>query len=697
MANQTISDDVFKIGLAELPAVLQYSSDGCVPLFGGDPPTITLHDRSAGKLLEGGDELPVRYECKMGASIAEYFGTVSILDGETRFVLRFQIESGRLSVGWECLKEEGLELVSISFPNLISVRESQPSGRIALTAHGGRLIDPAACECGSRAHLYNWKLDAYCGCAVIYNRDMTAVIRLNSLDDTLLSSVSETGTGKSAALGVRFRHRYTVADGPYTQVLPRIAPPCEDDAKTYPIEESFAVHSSSSISINLYRQQLPDPETGWVFGMKKMYGMLPPKRTDLYKDRFVYKIFIGNAGGPVLTTFDQALGIIKAVYDRTGGAAQICYIVGFQHEGHDSMYPDVFTVNAKAGGEKELLRLMREAEKYNAIVSFHDNYDEAYRASPMWDENDIAVGSTGHLLKGGWWNGGQSYCVSMARYAPAKSLTRIERTLAKYPIRVTYHVDVLSSVYRRDFRAGATKGQDDDLAARLDVVRQFRAKGIDVSSEGCGLPYIGEISFPMYMWRVPRPVYKGDHRIPAVPFLVHGKSDYGGGVVEGRELPDALLYAAFFSYDVTAATPLKLITDAYYMIQVPLNRLRDEEAVEYREYAGRKRVTYSSGSYVEVDFESGEFEVVIDGKAWVKDGTAFIPADGGEYTAYVAFRDGTGAPSFELPGGWEGNGVACSPMYGSAEAISVLPVNGKLTFDIPLGTACRVRSEKPSE
>lgn len=694
VVRHTITDGLLEIGLGELPVVLEYGRKGCVSLSGGEPPALTLYDRRAKRLLAGGEDFCVEYERRIRSSCAEFIGKVSVPAGGISFLIRFAVEAGVFSVGWESLREEGeLELVAIEFPRLISAGGSDPSGRLALTARGGRLVNPAECACGRYEHRYNWVLDSFCGCSVLYNRGLTAAVRLHSLDDTLLSEVYETAEGKRAALGVSFRHRYTMMDRPYRKVRGAGAP-CEADEKTYPIEESFAVHPSSSLDIRLFRHGCGDPDTGWVFGMKELHKTLPPKRTGLYRGRFVYKIYIGNPGQPVMTTFAQALDIIKAVHERTGGAGQICYLVGFQHEGHDSMYPDVFTANEKAGGQAELERLMREAEAYNAIVSFHDNYDDAYRVSPMWDESDIAVDNAGRLLRGGRWNGEQAYWISMPQYARGKSRARMERTLGKYPVKTTYHLDVLTaSVFRLDFRAGAPKGKDDDLEARLAVLRHFGESGVDASSEACGLPFIGGVSYFWHMMRVPRPVHKGDRRIPAVPFLIHGKADYAGSSAEGRGILDALLYGAFFSYDVTAETPMKLLTDAYYLIQAPLNRLRDEEAVEYAELSGAKRVTYASGSYVLVDFESGEFEAVIGGRAWVRNGTAFVPADDGGYIAYVAFEEEAGAPSFEIPQGWEGKAVVCRAMYGGGQDIRLAPEDGRIVFGLPAGIAHRIFTE----
>lgn len=690
----SITDGLFNVTLGDVPAVVGYSGEGILGLAGGDPPVVTLYDSSERKLLESGRNFDICYYGFPEDASVLYIGHISMPQGEVRFDICFRLEGGRFSIQWKCVQEKGLELVSIAFTRFISTVGSDPTGRLALTARGGRLVEPAACCPGRFEHRFNWIMDSFCGCSVMYNRDVTAVVRLNSQDDTLYSQVADSQIGKYAALGVSFRHRYTVADNPYRKVVSVGPLSCDPaDAATYPVAESFTVHPSSTLDIFLYRRQ-SDPETGWVFGMKRLCALFPPKQTGIYRDRFVSKIYLGNLGNPKVTTFEQALDIIKSVWERTGGAKQICYLVGFQHDGHDSMYPDVFTANEKAGGMEKLLWLMREAGQFDAIVSFHDNYDDAYRQSPMWDENDIAVDNTGHLLKGGCWNGIQAYWNSLPQYSAAKSRARIERTLAQYPLHTTYHLDVLTaSVFRLDFRAAAPMGKDDDLAARLKVIRQFRERGVDVSSEACGQPFMGEISYFWHMLRVPQAVYEGDRRIPAAPFLIHGKADYAGSQADGRGILDGLLYAAYYCGDVTAETPIKLLTDAFYLLFAPLNRLRDEEAVGYAEFSGCKKVTYSSGSSVQVNFESGEYEAVIDGRAWVRNGTAFIPWKNGRYIAYVACEDEFSTPVFELPEGWEGGTTHCRPLLGSGPEVCLQPEDGKLTFCLPIGVAYSVMAE----
>ena len=125
---------------------------------------------------------------------------------------------------------------------------------------------------------------------------------------------------------------------------------------------------------------------------------------------------------------------------------------------------------------EKLAELAQDARKVNCLLSFHDNYDDAYACSPSWNGDDISRDHTGHLLRGGVWNGVQAYWNSMPYYAAHRSEERIRRTLSLYPfLRDSYHLDVLTaSVFRIDFRAGEPSGKEADLQARLRIVGQFR-------------------------------------------------------------------------------------------------------------------------------------------------------------------------------------------------------------------------------
>jgi len=282
----------------------------------------------------------------------------------------------------------------------------------------------------------------------------------------------------------------------------------------------------------------------------------------------------------------------------------------------------------------------------------------------------------------------------MPVYAAHKAPERVRRTLEQLPIPYTYHLDVLTaSVFRVDYRPDGPTGKDADLAGRLAVVEEFRKRGVDVTSEACGLPFLGSIS---YFWHHPRDrrgAHEGDRPVPFGPFIAHGHVGYGGSHVdEAWEILDALLYGAFYSQDLTAKTPMKEILDAFYMLQVPLNALRGELMVEYAEDGTRKRVEYSDGSSVEVDFESQDHEVRVRGWRVLKDFTCFAP--GTREDTYLCYRSRDREPvRWQLPPEWSGaERIAAVALTetGDGEAHEITVTDGALVLDLEVGVPFRL-------
>ncbi len=459
-------------------------------------------------------------------------------------------------------------------------------------------------------------------------------------------------------------------------------------------ELRFRPHPTTRAIIHLLDEETGSPERGWLPGARYVRGLLGEPRPDLYRDQFIYKVFVGCPSEPEQTSFDQALELVRKIHNLTDGAKQIPYLVGWQHRGHDTGYPDVFTVNEVAGGKAALERLLEEGKALNATVSFHDNYDDAYDNSPMWDPDDVSTDREGGLLKGGVWNDVQCYWISMPVYAQKKAPERVRRTLAQLPIPFTYHLDVLTaSVFRVDYRPDSPTGKDGDLAGRVAIVEEFRKRGVDVTSEACGLPFLNAISYFWHHPRERRPAHEGDRPVPFGPFIAHGHVGYGGSHVdEAWEVLDALLYGAFYSQDLTPKTPTKEILDAFYLLQTPLNALRAERIVDYIEDGTRKRVEYSEGSSVEVDFESLGHEVRIGGARVLKDFTCFAP--GAREGAYLCYRSRERDPLWwDLPAEWSGaeklSAVALTET-GEGETCELAVENGRALLDVEVGVPYRI-------
>ena len=216
-----------------------------------------------------------------------------------------------------------------------------------------------------------------------------------------------------------------------------------------------------------------------------------------YTSAITYKIFLAsrNADGTqtnVVKTFEDALEVIKRIDAMTLGIKKIVYLVGWQYNGHDSKYPAWGEVNAalKSDCDKDaresLIRLMDEGFMYNTVVSLHINVSDAYPDSPLWDEyveRDLIIkNKDGTLRNGGKWGGMQAYYVSLTNeWNSGMTVKRIDELCELLPIERagTIHIDA----FLAHDDPGHGYSLADEQAARNKVLRYFRERGIDATSE----------------------------------------------------------------------------------------------------------------------------------------------------------------------------------------------------------------------
>jgi len=225
-----------------------------------------------------------------------------------------------------------------------------------------------------------------------------------------------------------------------------------------------------------------------------------------YHQMLVYKVMncIKGADGKmkeVYLTFEQTLEVIRKMHHMTCGVPQVVYLTGWQYEGHDSKYPSWAEANrhlmrAEDDTPAESLRwLMREARKYNTLVSLHINMIDAYPDSPLWDlyvEKDIiAKDKGGNVIPGKEWAGMVSYQISYTQeWKLGLAQKRIDGLLAMLPElkeSKTIHIDAFLGARPADQQGpispylGYTK--EEEAATQRKIYRYWRDRGIDATSE----------------------------------------------------------------------------------------------------------------------------------------------------------------------------------------------------------------------
>ncbi|MBI5820723.1 MAG: hypothetical protein HZA88_17275 [Verrucomicrobia bacterium] len=637
---------------------------GTAKLWGdpeGEAPTVQILT-VADNRVRPADAKPFEtaWTLRQGKSSAVYRATVT--EGgkpAVCFDLIFSVKSDKTEVGLSNVTEtNGCQLVSLQLDRLVAATDG---ARLALPPNGGRLVDPLKSAPARRLLSMNWITQALAG--VVHGRTMLCAADVPGVDNRLVATVGD----KWAALGASFEYR-----APAKASIP-----------------SLRLTGPEVIRLRFFAPQNRQPD--WMDGARLLREEVKARPPKIYDHTFIYKIFCDSPGSKSFVTFEQAADMVRRIASLTDGAPQVGYLVGWQHHGHDTGYPDVFTINQRLGGLEGLKAAIKRAAQCNAILSFHDNYDDAYKDSPAWNPEFIARGPDGDLLKGGVWAGGQSYIMSFYKYGTGPGRERVRRTLAMAPIRGSYHIDVLSAVpLRRDFNPASPASGADSLRGKIAIVREFNKHGVDVTSEGFSASFVGVLGHAWHLMRKRDTLFAGEERIPFVPFVYHGRATYGGGRL--NDLSDTLLYGAAQSGDFGGGMPMSEITDRYYLIEVPWLLLRRSELTDYTASACMRRVHYGSNSFIEATDDDQHYRVVIEGRPVVVDGNVFTPNWRGN--AWLAYSRTGGRLDFPAPKGWTNaakvKAVTLTP-EGAGAAVPITIEGGRIRFEVPAATPVRLR------
>jgi len=668
------------------PLILEYlykPSNGKLfgEVYGGEPkPTIC---KGADPIYPGSIELSC--DAKFTEDAARYH--VSATCGEDdviEFDLILKLTDNVISVRFQnVVEKKDFHLISLNMPNLITVKDQGDNAKLVIPSDSGRLVDVATASRKSARFKLDWANTLLA--EFVYNDKVIGVLESSSLENQMVNSIYECKDAQYGSVSLNFVHR----------LMDHEASGCRIPARDP--QYHLLVQESSEALISLIGDYDGDGEISWVDAAKHIRDKISVSINPIYSDKTIHKIYLDDPALKEPTTFADALELIKKIAYLTNLAPQVVYLVGWQYDGHDTGYPAVDKVNERIGGYKGLVKLVQEAKKLNAIVSFHDNYDDAYVDSPEWDTEIISRDTEGHLMKGGVWAGGQSYIISNYKYARKRGLQRVRETLRKYPISVSYHIDVLSAIPRRyDFNPENPAAAKKNLDGKLMIVKEFSKHGVDVTSEGFCDPFVGHISHFWHLIRRDEVYYQNEEQIPLIPFIYHSKASYGDIISSRLGVVKALLYGLTFSCDFDRNTDLHYITDLYYLVTLPWTKLYGKNMASYSKKGTVERVTYEDGCYVEVDLKTRKYLVVVNGEVISEDFTSFVPMKKDLYLGYS--KDG-GPFKYPLPAHWKkGRDVHVLKLSasGETEEVSFQLDKGFLSFLAGPGTPYKILFEPNS-
>lgn len=538
------------------------------------------------------------------------------------FDLTFSVRNNVLQVKSQLIRELGnFAITSIKMP-LVAVYASQPGAKLALTTHSGRLVDIAKTEPMTHLHKVDWfEITPH---EMAYDEDILGMVSLQSIDNNIISEITD-GPEKAGKLLVEFNHRH----------------------KAINPELLFLAQDETTCTVTIIGKTGSEP-VDWTLGAAVVRNSVTENIKDLYTNSFTYKLLLDVPRGTTYTTFTEAFDFIKRVNRLTGGVRQIAYLIGWQHEGHDTGYPDVFTINKKLGGIEDLHDLIKKGEDCNAIISFHDNYHDTYEDSPSWDPSIVATESDGSLAKGGIWSYHQAYVIGAAKYAE-EAAERVERTVEMYSLKTSVHLDVLTdNPDRIDFDPYLPASREDNCYGKIAIISAWNRLGIDVTSEILTFPFVERMS---HFWAVecrPKPIWTSEERIPLVPMIYHGKVTVGGHYNSDIELLELLINGWTYSTDFQKESTDEFIMNPFYLINLPWSILAKREITGYKKNGCVEHVIYGPDTYIEIDRDKVSYEVVVDGVQIAKDFSTFASLPDGRIAVYS--RDGANI-SVTLPQG----------------------------------------------
>lgn len=683
---------------ASQPRILRAGRDKAASLGSESPtglPVFQIFRKSDGEWFSSASspQIKITYQTESDAARVSYHATI-FCDNQpaAECTLFFTLAGDELRVGFENVRPaENFLLATITWPRILSAHT--PETRLVNGRFSGRLIDPAKCIPGTVTHESTW-IDPFVG-GVLHTSRVLATVGIDSPGDLVTSFVGREGRKPSAGFGLEFTHY--IAD------------------RGHPWKTWILAAGSSMARLRFIERKSSEAPLTWVDGAKLLReAVTDVKPPSIYQDSVIYKILLDSKDykdiPPELpaTSFAQAREIMRQISVLGDGIRQIAYLTGAQHEGQDTKYPDVFTTNSKLGTRDDLIALIRDGRNSNAVVSFHSCATEAYKDSPMWNEDIIARDPSGALFVYNRFAGGDCYWINQDQFARRGMGDLITRIFSTYPITETYHIDVLSTrAANVDFNPANPCPPNAGYAGRLRMVDEFNSHGIDLTSEGLISWFIGKIGHAWLLKCEPLTYLLGEEPVPFAPMIYHGHATYG--LPSELNPLQGMLYGATFSMDFMPFDRMKFywpgnsLADSLYLQNFPFQMLREREMQGYTRNGNLRRVTYDEDTYVEIEVpdaalrafrgyregEMGRFRIVVDGKTVARDFTAFFP--GRKPGSYLAYSRRGGEVEYDAPIGWgEESKLVIEPLEGTPAKASATVKDGQIALNLPAGIPVRI-------
>ena len=554
------------------------------------------------------------FNCRIGADAAVYRCRLRFRQREVaRFELRFKATRTGLEARLGQVREaEGFHLLSVTVPALAGVAEKEPGSALVIPTMGGRLVDIA--KSGRHREVHRLSSADPLPCAAVLCDRALAGIWAGSLEDQVVTETLEAGGARYATLGIRFRHRHR-ADRPELQ---------------------FAPGTSGAAEVTV-TPSAPGARLDWTDAARLFSRNFRSRPGALHVNSFCYRLRLNGGDGGPAAACEEAAGMIQQVAGMTGGHPQIVYLAGWEN------------LLGNSEGRACLEALRQKAAGAGAVVSHQVDLEGTSALEP---------GLTAVDEHGAPASGGERYRLSPAalvRTGRAAKLVDevIRRTGLEKAVMLTR---MTGEVCRVDHSPERPSGAAENHDARRELLSLLRRAGLEVSGDFLTGPFAGLVShFHSADFRQEGGPYSAYTPIPLVPFVLHGRVTYASTVDRRYGECLSILYGFTCSEEWTAATPLRHITDRFYLISLPWSRLAARPMLAWRRSDTTQTIIFGEADYIQADLERESYRVVVGGYTIARDCVTTCPLGRRRMAVYSKYG---ASLRLKLPAGWPDSGNA---------------------------------------
>lgn len=571
------------------------------------------------------------------------------------------------------------KLLYVLTPFLLTVRASQGGAKLVYPCAEGRLIDVATTTTGYYDNRATGGMLGTMLMGMLYHQGALAICSYDNVDMAMGERVAdETGIGRWGVIDIHFFYRH---------------PPTNFELASF--VDIFDEHTTSlSAKLTLLADYDKDGDIDWIDGAKFLRDQVQAVPDSRYLSSWITKIKRYEDAN-----IFQQLKSIEKLYYLTDHNRIYAYLLDygpiFSIFGYDGDFdPQWATLD-------DLKQVFETAEKrFNTFLSFNDVYLDYYAGTPGYDPALRIVNPDG-AVRIGWPlpQYPEAYRADPYEHAVQLGLDRVKRTLSRYPIKKSHHIDAFHFFPDKDHSLERSSSREKNRRGLKLIINEFNKYGVDVTAEGLTGLFVG----PGTGWFLDTPRIFEDNLpwsekeiIPLIEFIYHGKTLYGlyqdiyysslpPELVQIYAFLEPLLLGASSAAHITHTAPDDLELDKFYLIDLPWMALNQRFMQDYMASGDHRKITYGPNTFVEINYKTNTYTVKVDGKIIAQNYMTFFPKNS---LTFLIYSRNAKTVSHTLPKVWTKENASLVKLTETGVNVPVLfeIVNNRIKFNAQANT-----------